>query len=228
MDASQLGMMFDCDGTLLDSADMWHELENSLVRKSGAMLTPADREYLHECTIPECGAFFHERFGLAGSGEEVVEIMDDFAIEYYSRRAVARPGALAFVAALAERGAHLAVTSSSPQEYLIAGMEHCGFAPYLQEIVSVNDVGKSKREPAVWIHACELLGTPRESTWGVEDSTYAVRTLSGAGFPTLGVYDRDRSGTWDELSKEATRAIRSFEDIDADTFLAWADAAIAR
>lgn len=221
MNASRIGVIFDCDGTLLDSMMVWREAESALARRAGVTLTANDTDALTAMTIPECGAFFHERFGLGASGDEVVAMMDELMLEFYRERALARPGALEFVQALAERGVRMSVASSSPQPYLQAGLERCGFAPYLDAIVSVDDVGASKREPAVYDHAREAMGTPLAATWGVEDSVYAVRTLKAANYRTLGIYDCDISGTCEQLAAEAERFITTFEDLDVDTFLGW-------
>ena len=166
MDAFRIGVIFDCDGTLIDSMMVWRETEAGLARRANVTLTAAEIDALTAMTIPECGAFFHERFGLGSSGDEVVAMMDELMLEFYRERALARPGALEFVQALAERGVRMSVASSSPQPYLQAGLERCGFAPYLDAIVSVDDVGASKREPAVYDHAREAMGTPLAATWG--------------------------------------------------------------
>lgn len=221
MDASQIGVIFDCDGTLLDSMRVWRETEAELARRAGVTLSAADTDALTAMTIPECGAFFHERFGLGASGDEVIAMMDELMLAFYRERVLARPGALAFVQGLVERGAHVSVASSSPQSYLQAGLERCGFAPYLDAIVSVDDVGASKREPAVYDRAREAMGTPLATTWGVEDSVYAVRTLNAADYRTLGIYDCDISGTVEELSDAADRFIATFEDLNVETFVSW-------
>ena len=218
MDASHIGVMFDCDGTLIDSMVAWRGLEDEMAGRVGIELSRADKDAITAFTIPECAAFFHER-GLGASVDEVIGLMDDYMLAFYRERAVPRPGSLDFVRGLHEAGARLCITSSSPQRYLQAGMERCGFAPYLHAIVSVDDVGASKREPAVWNHACELLGTPRATTWGVEDSVYAVHTLTGAGYPTLGIYDCDLSGTKEQLAAACTHTIDTFEDFTAEDFL---------
>lgn len=221
MDAFRIGVIFDCDGTLLDSMMVWREAESALARRAGVTLTANDTDALTAMTIPECGAFFHERFGLGASGDEVVAMMDELMLEFYRERVAARPGALEFVQALAERGVRMSVASSSPQPYLQAGLERCGFTPCLDAIVSVDDVGASKREPAVYDRARELMGTSLATTWGVEDSVYAVRTLKAANYHTLGIYDCDISGTCEQLATEAERFITTFEDLDVDTFLGW-------
>lgn len=219
MDAPRIGVIFDCDGTLLDSMGVWREVEGELARRAGVELVEADSDVLTTLTIPEVGEFFHGRFGLAGSAQNVVGMIDELMMAYYRERVRERPGALAFVRGLVERGAAASVASSSPQPYLRAGLEHAGFAPYLQVIVSVDDVGASKREPAVYDRARELMQTPLQTTWGFEDSTYAVRTLRAAGYRTVGIYDCDLSGTYEELSGLADRAIRGFSELDVDEFL---------
>lgn len=219
MKQTKTGIIFDCDGTLLDSMGVWRELEADLARRVGADLSKEDRDALTAMTIPECGQFLHGKFGLGASADDVVGMIDEFMMDFYENRAVVRPGVMPFVQGLAERGVPMAVASSTPGPLLRAGMRSAGLAPYLRAIVSVDDVGCSKREPAVYDRAREALGTMRVQTWGFEDALYAIRTLRGAGYHTMGVYDCDTSATWAQLQSEADRAIRSFEDITAEEFL---------
>lgn len=221
MKGERIGVIFDCDGTLLDSSGVWHEMEDEFSRRAGVRLTKADTDELNTLTVPESGAFFHERFGLGASAADVVGMIDEFVLGYYRERACERPGALAFVRALAERGVAMSVASSSPQAYLQAGLETAGFLPYLDAVVSVDDVGKPKREPAVYDRARELMGTPLCSTWGFEDSSYAVRTLRAAGYRTMGVYDSDLAGTYEDLAALCDHVVRGFGELDAGEFITW-------
>ena len=148
-------------------------------------------------------------------------MIDEYMLDFYRHRAEARPGALEFVQGLAQAGAHLTVASSSPKPYLMAGIERCGFAPYLERVLSVEDVHSTKREPDVWDRAREIMGTSKQLTWGVEDSSYAIGTLGGAGYRTLAIYDSDDAGAWDALQASAEHAIRSFEDLTVEEFLTW-------
>ena len=87
--------------------------------------------------------------------------------------------------------------------------------------MSVEDVHSTKREPDVWDRAREIMGTSKQLTWGVEDSAYAIGTLAGAGYRTLGIYDSDDAGAWDALQASAEHAVRSFEDLTVEEFLTW-------
>ena len=221
MDASNIGVVFDCDGTLLDSMGVWYELQEDLAKRAGGTLTSDDVAEIAPMSIPEVGAFFHKKFGLGESDAEVVGMIDEYMLDFYRNRAKARPGALEFAQELAAQGVHLTVASSSPKAYLRAGMEFGGFANLLNRVWSGNDVHPTKREPDVWDRSRQIMGTPKETTWGVEDSAYAVDTLRNAGYRTLGVYDSDDAGTFDALQSGAEHAVRSFEDLSVEDFLAW-------
>lgn len=221
METSRIGVIFDCDGTLIDSMGAWRTMEDELARRAGVTLTKADTDIITTFTVPECAAYFHGHFGLGDSEAEVVGIINEVMTAFYRERSQARPGTLELMRGLAELGVHLSVASSSPQPFLQAGLEHCGFLPYLDAVVSADDVGASKREPLIYWRARELMGTPLEGTWGIEDSVYALRTLRAAGFRTIGAYDCDLSGTWEELQETADHVILSFEELDAQTLVEW-------
>ena len=78
MTSERIGVIFDCDGTLLDSSGVWHEMEDEFSRRAGVRLTKADTDELNTLTVPESGAFFHERFGLGASAADVVGMIDEF------------------------------------------------------------------------------------------------------------------------------------------------------
>ena len=219
LNEAPIGVIFDCDGTLLDSMGVWREMESEFARRAGGELSPADKELLTTLTTPEAGRFFHEKFGLGASPQDVVRMVGEYMMEFYSTRAKARPGALAFVRALFERGVRLSVASSSPMPYLLAGLSHTDFLPLFDAVVSVDDVGKPKREPAVYDRARHLMGTDLSLTWGVEDALYAIGTLKRAGYHTLAIYDCDMSGTYEALAFAAERVVRDFRELDPDGFV---------
>ncbi len=213
-----VGAVFDCDGTLLDTMGAWRAAQDELARRAGGVADEALSAVLGPMTIPEVGAYFHEQMGLGNSAHDVVEMIGEIMLVSYREQSVARPGALEFVKALVERGVPCSVASSTPPLHLRVGLEATGFADLLTAIVSVDDVGASKRDPAVYLRACELMGTQPSCTWGFEDSLYALRTLKDAGFKTVGVYDCDVAGTFEELAAIADITVRSFSELDGASF----------
>ena len=223
MDASRLGVIFDCDGTLLDSMGSWRQMEHELARRAGVTLTKRDSDLITTLTLSECARLYHERFGLGRDEHEVEGMIEDFMLDFYGNRSALRPGARALLEQLTARGAHMSVASSTPGPWLAVALRHCGVQGFFDVVLSVDDVGASKREPLIYERAREAMGTSLANTWGVEDAVYAVRTLRGAGFRTLAIYDCDWSGTCEQLAAEADHLIRSFCDVDVDTLLSWTD-----
>lgn len=214
----EFGCIFDCDGTLVDSMVAWREVEDELARRAGVVLTKQQTDLITTLTLPEVGDLFHREFGLGDSAQDVLDVIDEFMGDFYTNRAEARPGALEFVKALDARGIPMAVASSTPSALLKAAIAHAGFEPYMRAVISVDDVGHSKREPHVYDHARSYLGTERQNTFGFEDAAYALNTLNDAGYRTVGIYDCDLSGTKDQLKQLAERYIESFEEVSGKTF----------
>lgn len=214
------GAIFDCDGTLLDTMGVWYGLEDELAARAGHVLSPVEKDALRSYTLPETARFFHEELGLGASCEEVVALVEDLAVEHYATRACARPGVRDFLEELRRAGVRCAVASSSPHSMLEPGLACAGLAPYIDAVVSTDDVGASKRAPAAYDRARELLGTPKGSTWVFEDALYAVGTAKAAGYRTIATWDCDESGVFEQLAAAADAAVRDWRELDAGRFLA--------
>lgn len=221
-DNNSIGIIFDCDGTLLDSMGVWHDMDVRLAERVGVEFTPEDSAFLTRSNIYECGNYLFEKYGLGASGADVVDIINTYMMEFYKNEATPRPGAMEFVRGLYELGIPMSVASSTVPELLHQGLETSGFLPYFRAVVSVDDVGSSKREPAVYDMARKPLGTTREQTWGFEDAIYAVRTLNASEYKTCGIYGDDISGKADELQRESDLFITDFTNITPTDFLQYA------
>lgn len=215
------GAVFDCDGTLMDTMGLWIAVEDELAARAGHRLTDGEVAALRSYTLEESAAFFHDRLGLCASRRAVSDLIVERLVHHYATQARLRPGVFEFVRRLDEAGVPCAVASSSPHSMLDPGLACTGLAPYIRAVVSTDDVGVSKREPTAYDRARELIGgSARSETWVFEDAVYALRTAARAGYRTVGVWDRDDSGTLSELADVADVAVRGWGELDAGRFLA--------
>lgn len=212
------GAILDFDGTIVDTLDAWRSLEGSLAADADIVVTPEDRRKLTTFTLDETADWFHTQHGLGESAAAVRASIDDYMVDFLSRSVRVLPGVEAFLEACKQAGVELSVASSSPQLYLQTALKGTGLLPYFSHVISVEDIGHSKREPHIYHHARELLGTPKAETWGFDDSLYALQTLDQAGYPTVGVFDAHEGIPFEQWHDHATLAIKSFEDLSLDQF----------
>lgn len=217
-----IGVIFDCDGTLLDSMNAWHTLDDRLAARVGVKFTKEDRDFLTAGTIFECSRYMHQKYGIGSCVQDVIDIIHGDMMDFYMHEVTCKPGVMEFVRELHVMGIPMGIASSTPPTLLAAGIESAGLAPYMQAVYSVEDIGSSKREPVVYDTVRECLGTERHLTWGFEDSIYAVNTLSRAGYRTMAIYDSEIAGSPEALRKASDGFIMSFEDINAQQFLDFA------
>lgn len=224
----QIGVIFDCDGTLLDSMEVWHGIDSMLARNAQVEFTRADQDYFTAASLQECGEYAHGKLGIGRSPQHVIDMIHEEMYRYYSQDATLKPGVRRFVEGLYEAGVPMSVASSTSADLLVAGMKLTGLDALMTAVLSTDHVGKPKRFPDVYNAARDAMGTPTATTWGVEDAIYAIRTLNGAGYRTLGIYDSDIAGSVDVLQAEADKVIMTFEDITAGEFLEFADEAMLK
>lgn len=206
------GAIFDCDGTLLDSLPAWRGLEGYLCSLCDGHVTEEDRARLITFTVPETAEWFHASFGLGKSVEQVIGLMDEYLVDQYAK-AKLLPGVAAFLEGCAREGIKMSVASSSSVHYLESGLKASGIRDFFCDVVSVEQLGTTKREPLVYDKARESMGTPKMLTWGFEDSQYAMETLKKAGYPVVGVFGGNAPDSDGVLGVSCDVAIRSFEEL---------------
>ena len=213
-------VIFDCDGTLLDSMPAWHALEADLAWMAGTTLTPEQIDMLNANTLPQTVAYFFDTYGVGRSFARLLEEARGILLESYCTLVKPRLGAVELVRQLHSDGVKLAVASSSPHVLVRTGLERAGIYELFCCVASAEDEGASKREARFSASVGDRLSAARTRTWCVDDSAYALRAMRQAGFHALGIYDSDAAGTPDELASVSDAAIRSFAELDYGAFVA--------
>ncbi len=182
------GVLWDLDGTLIDSAGYhWLAWRDTLAAE-GRAVGPED---------------FASAFGLRndeilrnlygeGLAPEWIEQVSETKEQAYRRLLRERglralPGAMAWLARLRESGFRQALASSAPRPNIDAVLALLGLGDFLDAVVSADDVGRGKPDPAIFLAAAERLGLAPARCVVVEDAPAGLEAARRAGMRAIGV-----------------------------------------
>lgn len=182
-------VIFDMDGTLLDSIPYWDRLVPQYLRECGVEAGDDVNGRMASLPLQECGAWLKEQFSLTQAPEDIVNELYERIGKYYKEEILPRAGVKEWLKALRQEGVRMCVATASSAELGKAAMERNGLMPYLDFLVDCQMAGAGKESPAVYLLAAEKFGAKPEECAVVEDSGFALQTAKEAGFLTVGVYE---------------------------------------
>ena len=208
------GVVFDLDGVLLDSEQVWDGVREELARERGGRWHDRAQRDMMGMSSPEWSRYMHDVVGLTEPPEEIsAEVVRRLAA-LYSKHLPALPGAREAVERLAARWP-LALASSSNRELIDLALELLGVARLFQATVSSEEISRGKPAPDVYLEAADRLGVEPSRAAAIEDSHNGIRSAKAAGMRVLAIPNRHFPPDADVLG-EADVVLDSLAELTAD------------
>ncbi|WP_051325132.1 HAD family hydrolase [Candidatus Solirubrobacter pratensis] len=182
-------VIFDCDGTLVDSEPLAGRAWKATVAPYGYEVTDADLAACMGIPYARTHAYLSERAELP-EAHEFWPLLKHELFSLIDAELVPFPDAVEAAAELHARGVRLAVASSSPRERLDRTLARAGLS--FAVTVAGDEVEHGKPAPDMFLAAAERLELPPARCVVVEDSVPGVAAGRAARMPTLGV-QRERA-----------------------------------
>lgn len=203
-------LLFDVDGTLLDSNGVWLEIDAAFSRERGLVHSEQYSRTVAHMTPTEAAIYTKRLFDLPESPEEIRLIWNRMAYDFYARRVPMKPGAAAFLARRRAEGARMAVLSSCDPGLCRAALSHHGVLCCFETFFFTHELGMHKRDSAIFLHAARALGVRPSDCMVFEDSPVAAAAAVAAGMTVTGVRDAFFRAQEDNLAASALRVIDDF------------------
>ena len=177
-------VVFDLDGVVVDSEQVWDDVREQLVREGGGRWHDGAQAAMMGMSSPEWSRYLHDELGLAESPEELNDEVVHRMLERYRSDLPLIDGAVDAVRRLAAEFP-LAVASSSNRPLIEAVLEAAGIASLFAAVVSSEEVERGKPAPDVYLEAARRLGVEPKRCAAVEDSSNGIRSARTAGMRVL-------------------------------------------
>ncbi len=179
-------VVFDLDGVLVDSEQVWDEVREALAHERGGRWHEGAQRDMMGMSSPEWSRYMHDRIGLSESPEEINRLVVERMLERYAAGPPWLAGAVETVRRLAADFA-LGLASSSNREIIDGVLEAGGIADCFRATVSSEEVAAGKPAPDVYLEVARRLGADAHECTAIEDSHNGIRSAKAAGMRCVAI-----------------------------------------
>ena len=211
-----VAVVFDLDGVIVDSEQVWDEVREAYVRETGGTYTDESARDMMGMSSPEWSRYMAEALRVPGTPEEINAAIVERMLARYGEAPPLLPGALEAVRRVGA-SVPLAIASSSNRELIDVVLRASGLAADFRATVSSEEVPRGKPWPDVYLEAARRLGVDPARCGAVEDSHNGIRSAKAAGMRVVAVpnahYPPD-----DEALELADVVVPSIDELQVEHF----------
>ncbi len=178
------GVLFDMDGTLVDSERLWTVSMDRVAEHLGGVVSPESRSAMIGKPIPESVAMLLEEFGSSNGVEDTTALLLGITAEIFAEDLLWQPGAEELIDATRAAGLRTALVTNSPRRLVDVALGLLGSHRF-DVTVCGDDVENGKPDPEPYLKAIGALGLSAENCLAVEDSPSGTMAAVSAGIPVL-------------------------------------------
>ena len=208
------GVVFDLDGVLLQSEEVWDAVRQRYVRERGGRYDDEVQRAMMGMSAPEWSRYLHEEAGVPDEPEAINRDVVALMLGAYRNALPLLPGAAEAVRRTAETFP-LALASSSNREVFEAVLELGGLAECFDATVSSEEVERGKPAPDVYLEAARRLDVAPERCAAVEDSHAGIRSAKSAGMRVVAIPNASYPPD-DEALALADVVVRSLDELTTE------------
>jgi HAD superfamily hydrolase (TIGR01509 family) len=207
-------VVFDLDGVLIQTEEIWDEVREAFVRERGGRYDVEAQRAMMGMSSPEWSRYIHEELGVDDEPDEIAAEVVRRMLARYRERLPLVEGAVEAVQRLAARWP-LAIASSSNRPLIDAVLELAGLDRYFRATVSSEEVPRGKPWPDVYLEAARRLGTASDLCAAIEDSHSGIRSAKAARMRVIAIPNPSYAPDEEALA-QADVVLKSLDELTPD------------
>ena len=194
-------VIFDMDGTLIDSTGIWHEIDKAFFAKRNMELPKDYAQHIVHLGLTQAAVYTKETYHLEESVQDIIKEWHDMSVDMYKYHVPLKEGALELLKLFKDNGIKMAIATANDEPLYRPCIERLGIGDYFDEIADVNTAKEGKQSAKIYLDLANKLGAEPQNTLVLEDMPTCVKTAFKSGFITVAVYDH-ASKAYDQDKKD--------------------------
>ncbi|MCD8083354.1 MAG: HAD family phosphatase [Clostridiales bacterium] len=210
-------VLFDLDGTLVDSMWMWRRIDIEYLGRFGIELPPGLQKTIEGMSFSETAIYFKREFHIPDSLEEIKQAWIDMSIEKYRCEVPLKKGVRRFLEYLKSRDIRMGIATSNGRDMVDAVLQSLAIGDYFQMVTTACEVAAGKPAPDIYLKVADGLGVLPRDCMVFEDVTAGILAGKAAGMQVCAVEDAYSSDTREEKRRLADFYIMDYDEIFAQS-----------
>lgn len=207
-------VIFDMDGSLVDSMWMWKEIDKEYLGGLGIELPKDLQSKIEGMSFTETAQFIKKEFGIKDDIETMKKRWNQMAYEAYRTKVPYKKGALEFLKWCKANGKKLGIATSNSRELVDNVGEVLKFSEFFDCIITSCEVKKGKPAPDVYLAVAEKLGVLPQKSLVFEDVVAGIMAGKNAGMTVIAVEDEYSADMREKKKELADDYINDYTDLE--------------
>lgn len=208
------GVIFDADGTLLNSMPVWENLGELYLKSFGIEAEKNLGEVLFAMSMEQGAEYLISQYHLELTPQQVLDGVNQQFRDFYKNRVPLKEGVRRFLEGFREKDLPMVVATTGDRANLEAALRRLNILNWFEGILTCTELGTDKNRPDIYLAAALQMDIEPKETLVFEDAYHALRTAKRAGFPTVAVYDRSNDRQLAKIWNTADIYLPAYENFD--------------
>ena len=206
-------VIFDMDGTLIDSTGIWHEIDVAFFAKRNMELPNDYAQHIVHLGLKQAAVYTKETYHLSESIQEIMDEWHKMSLDMYKYHVQLKPHALELLKLFKDNGVKMAIATANDEPLYRPCIERLKIGDYFDEIADVNTAKEGKQSAKIYLDLANKMGSLPKNTLVLEDMPTCVKTAHKSGFITVAVYDNASKAYDQEKRDHSVLFINDFAEL---------------